>query len=225
MGTDITMFIEKRNKEGKWENTGLEGYEYRNYDLFSWLSDVRNGNKNNLFDTTKTFRYINPSSFANRGIPDDTDIDERGYLIDCYGWGYCTLAEMKKELEDIDRKSIKYRAIVSFDIYDALKKAEFDISKVEKYSFCMGSSGCHIHGCDVEKYRAGETVYAVRDYGKPIKINKEKVEEENLFVNVLVDFHAPLKEQIEGFIEFVDKIVDRFKDDLDNVRLLFCYDC
>lgn len=90
MGTDIDLYVEKKNADGKWEIMfpdpefmlvlhpgpqdrppygpgnlpGWAWYSGRNYDLFGLLADVRN-------------RSDIESPWAGRGIPKDSDISER----------------------------------------------------------------------------------------------------------------------------------------------------
>jgi len=65
MGTDIHAVVQRR-KNGQWI-TYAEGYESRNYDVFSILADVRNGHG---FAGCKTGDGFKPIS-APKGIPTD----------------------------------------------------------------------------------------------------------------------------------------------------------
>lgn len=73
MGCDIHLYFEKKNKEDKWEKIEIDERllpDDRNYALFSFLSDVRNYWDDKI-----------ESQFANRGVPDDSSVDQ--HFFDC----------------------------------------------------------------------------------------------------------------------------------------------
>ncbi len=96
MGTDITMYAEKR-VNGKWEKIGYvfkndweddytdHPYEGRNYDLFAVLVNVTNYNN------------FNPIS-KQKGFPNDIseDVKEHFYDNDWFGCSYLSLKELKE---------------------------------------------------------------------------------------------------------------------------------
>lgn len=133
MGCDIHIMTEYRktvNDKQKWVNcdnwrpnpyygefedeTKLELYPIfsdRNYELFSFLADVRNyGN--------------NPSFGFDRGIPDDASpetIDEyKGWGEDAHTHGYCTLKELKEAVAGV--KTVRREGAVSKDQADRFRE-------------------------------------------------------------------------------------------------------
>ena len=65
MGTDITIFAERKTEDGTWElvdDPREPFYDGRNYSLFAILADCRNGTR-----TEEPFKPIDQP----RGVPDD----------------------------------------------------------------------------------------------------------------------------------------------------------
>ncbi len=90
MGCDIHLYIERKNKEGKWEEikdipeTLIP--DGRNYSVFAFLANVRN------HGDTK----IKPQ-FEGRGFPDDTSIPENDtddFWIGDHSFTYASLNEI-----------------------------------------------------------------------------------------------------------------------------------
>ena len=90
MGCDIHLYFEKKNKEGTWEKIEIDDRllpDDRDYELFAFLADVRNGKQLE-------------SPFANRGLPTDRSIsgddhDETLWLGD-HSFTYAYLDEILK---------------------------------------------------------------------------------------------------------------------------------
>lgn len=70
MGTDIHMVVQRKNEQGKWEDVAHNYDEGRDYTLFAWLGDVRNGTG---FAGVPTHNRIDPLS-SNRGLPHDFEV-------------------------------------------------------------------------------------------------------------------------------------------------------
>lgn len=77
MGTDIHPVWQKKNKDNTWTDVKANYDEDRDYYLFAWLADVRNGFG---FAGIKTHEPIKPISKP-RGLPSDFQIDEDGCHI------------------------------------------------------------------------------------------------------------------------------------------------
>ena len=67
MGTDIHGMFQKQLGDGSWEDVPSDYNEDRDYVLFAWLGDVRNGFG---FAGCRTFKPLEPLS-ASRGFPED----------------------------------------------------------------------------------------------------------------------------------------------------------
>lgn len=83
MGTDIHNSFEKK-VDDKWVDVELSPeYDFnRNYLWFAILGDVRNGYG---FGGVETFRPVEPIA-ADRGLPDDIDVEQGGYGDHSYSW-------------------------------------------------------------------------------------------------------------------------------------------
>lgn len=136
MGTDITMYAEKR-VNGRWEKIGdvfVSGhyheerplsdwnqpytdhpYDGRNYDLFAILADIRNGTG---FAGCKTSYGFNPISEP-KGLPKDITDEVKELLKDWgYGYSYFTL----KEIKEYDwEQQIVHIGIISEEQYVKMK--------------------------------------------------------------------------------------------------------
>lgn len=89
MGTDIHLAVQARLND-KWEDTNTHVPAHareRNYELFAFLADVRNGYG---FAGVKTGEPVVPQ-FADRGLPDGEG--ERDYLGD-HSFTWATLREL-----------------------------------------------------------------------------------------------------------------------------------
>lgn len=90
MGCDIHLYIERKNKNGHWEEFKIDERllpNDRNYQLFTFLADVRN-----FYDFN-----IQPQ-FANRGIPQDSSIpkDSEDWYMGDHSFTYASLNEILK---------------------------------------------------------------------------------------------------------------------------------
>lgn len=148
MGCDIHIFVEK--KSGKyWQKVGAvfpykygeegektdEPFDDRNYTLFAFLADVRNGYG---FAGSDTGDAIKPIDMP-RGVPKDAS-DE--YLKEVEGWNgdghshsWFTLGELKAANWDMD---VIIRGIVPSDVYEYLKEIK---QNPERYSSGIFGNG------------------------------------------------------------------------------------
>lgn len=108
MGTDIHFIAQRKGDDGKWHDISCDGEHYdqtrrkwvttpgefhwtggRNYYLFAWLADVRNGYG---FAGIKTFEPVVPLT-SHRGLPPDFERTEEHDLGD-HSEGWATFAEI-----------------------------------------------------------------------------------------------------------------------------------
>lgn len=125
MGSDIRMFVEKRN-QGKWESIngqfsgqdidisyGDEYYFERNYELFAILAGVRNGEGVDGPGTGHKFNQISRP----KGLPDDiSDYVKFQYekqAVDEFGAHDCSWLLLKELLEFDWTQNAKVEAYVS----------------------------------------------------------------------------------------------------------------
>lgn len=148
MGCDIHVMVEARRFPGgsdKWFNVddwrhnpyfGDEGepamhvkaiYSRRNYDLFSFLADVRNYGDN-------------PSFGFDRGFPEDADAhtaeEFASWGEDAHTPGYATLAELKEKVGTVSK--IKRKGYVHKE-----QIARFKETGQTPTSWCQGVGGPH----------------------------------------------------------------------------------
>jgi len=132
MGTDIHAVMEIE-KDGKWEQdlTGVVP-EYRNYNLFAIMADVRNGYG---FAGCVTGKAVEPISKP-KGLPDGYDDEE------CYGHSASYLSG--KEIADyIDKNKTTlktHQGIMSIETYIQWKQSD----DVEPNSYCGGITGVEV---------------------------------------------------------------------------------
>lgn len=116
MGCDIHMRAEIYRAAG-WELADVEVYDWRNYDLFAILADVRNGYGFAGVPTGVGFEPIAPP----RGIPDDCHPLTREFLesygMDGHSHSWHTLADLAAY--DWERTTMKC-GVVSADEYEKL---------------------------------------------------------------------------------------------------------
>lgn len=247
MGCDIHSFIEKKVNgvweviEGKntWHQylldkgedasgeplTCIEGWIYsgRNYSLFSWLADVRNG-MSAWNDDPETGHFIAPLDMS-RGVPEDASDQIKEYMNDgdIHSASYFTLKEIIEGAEK--NPVIKYKNLVGSSEYARYKETG------SPESWCGGSSAYFISNEDMDKYIAGETVTAVKpalsSWGskrvvKPaitIQVNNKSDE----FVQTLLMWETPLLDSIDGFVKNIKEYAETC-DNLEDVRLVFGFD-
>lgn len=203
MGTDIHFYIEKKNKDDKWEKVIVPDEilpRDRDYFLFAVLAGVRNGTG---FAGCEIFKIISPY-FEGRGIPSDTSCqeiyDEDG---DCdprvgdHSQTWATLEELIGIDWDIPCLDIGY---VDRKNYELLKKGE------NPKESCGDINGYHI---------------------KKTK-NLDKFEKDKSFTHVQVQWYtSPLKKCY--FRTFIEEVLPRAagvwrKEDRKSVRVLIGFD-
>lgn len=127
-----------------------EPYSGRNYDLFAFLADVRNGRG---FAGVYTGERITPVAEP-RGVPNDASKKWKKYVkrwgSDLHSTSYFTLAEL--EAADWDQTIIKSGVLTALD-YERIRDSGF-ILKPESWS--GGVSGGGIITITPEQYDAGE---------------------------------------------------------------------
>jgi hypothetical protein len=247
MGCDIHIYVETKNSKGDWdaidgpnpwkkwnEDHGYstegesdrcyEGWIYsgRNYTLFSWLADVRNGIKSFLNEEA-TGHYVVPLAEP-RQLPEDCCEYIRDELDDCdiHSRSYFTFAELLKGFEDI--QDVKYKGLVGPGEYEEFKK------NGHPGSWCGGSSAFILTNEEMDKYLAGETVQGTKKGprswdGKSLGRDtlKDVKKDDGEFVQTCVEWTMPIKESVEGFIDNIKEAAKLF-DNLDDVRVVFGFD-
>lgn len=123
MGCDIHMLAERRNKKGKWEEVGAvfkntyakdklthEPYSGRNYELFTFLANVRN-----RFDIVPIAEQ--------KGFPSDASDYVKENLIDFWdGDGHGASWYTLKELQEANwEQTYEKSGVIPADVYEYLK--------------------------------------------------------------------------------------------------------
>lgn len=124
MGCDIHMIVQ-RKIDDKWIDTDTPIYDYRNYDLFGMLADVRNGFGFAGVDLGDGFEPILGRDNPRRKLPEDFDCDQYDYhgekkWMGDHSHSYLLLSELLGENGYYDRIS-NHRGVVSEEEYKKFK--------------------------------------------------------------------------------------------------------
>lgn len=225
MGTDITMYAEKR-VNGKWEKIGDvfknvyyredrplsswnqpytdQPYLGRNYDLFAILANVRNSTG---FANGRTLHGFKPISNP-KGLPEDAS-DEVKELLDNYGYGYSYFT--LKELKDYDwEQQIVRVGVITEEQYVKMKE-----TRQNPDTWCGGAGGRNVitvTADDMDRILSG-------------KRNRD----DSLEYYVRTEFYpTTYKECCEGFWkETIPALEEQIPDGGSDgdVRILFSFDC
>lgn len=231
MGCDIHPYFEIQDDQGKWHLHKWEdefrgppdpedGYrpilekrreEYwdhpfnlgRDYDLFAWLANVRNGFG---FAGCDTGNPIDPLS-APRGIPDDAspEVKEASsrWSLDAHSHSWFTLKELQEA--DHGRKKIN-RGWIDFYQYPLFK--EHGISALKSWSGGVsGKSIVHLTTAQADAMLQGSI--------KP-KNDKRYV--------VQVSWELPIKDHCRHFFEYTIPAMAKLHEDPSKVRMVFFFD-
>jgi hypothetical protein len=219
MGCDIHLYVEKR-KEEKWQiednfiaswpvgsdRKSITPYDDRNYILFAWLANVRNGYGTAGCDTGDAIVPID----LPRGLPEDISVevageaDEWGY--DGHSHSYFTLKELIEAYErDKDKIKIK-RGWISFEEYKKFVKGNLPSS------YCGGVLGLNIMHMSMDEADA--------------ILNGDKDAPENAEIYVQVEWKTYLKNCIDGFYSHtIPQLKERSESrNYDDIRIVFWFD-
>jgi len=156
MGTDIHPMFQRRTPAG-WEQVETKYEGGRNYGLFAWLADVRNGYG---FAGIPTFEPITPIA-PQRGVPDDLGVkvgfnEEAGEVwLGEHSFSWLTA----REILDAAPPNFTKQGVIAreeFDAWDGKQPAEW----------CGDISGPGVRTWDIARGPVPEWATHVRVYWK-----------------------------------------------------------
>lgn len=125
-----------------------EPYKGRNYRLFGFLADVRNGRGFAGIDTGESVQPILGFDHPTRGVPDNASEDWKNYVKD---WGqdlhstsWLTLRELKAA--DWDTRTVE-RGIISAHDYEEIRASQFE-AKPDSWSGFIQGPGIQVITAD-----------------------------------------------------------------------------
>ena len=157
MGCDIHTVAQIKDYKDIWETVGENiGNEWRSYDSYAVLSDVRNGYGFAGCDTGEGWEPISKP----RGLPDDFEIDDeqlhkRKWMGD-HSHSYVTLKELKEKLESYKNNSYEIHGYVSVKQFLEIKKGV--LPKI----WSAGISGADIKIVNEEDYNDEKDVTHIK---------------------------------------------------------------
>lgn len=229
MGCDIHLFVEHRDRNGRWWkckdgfksdmfeedseyfsqsrfSDGDSPYGSRNYTVFAYLADVRNGYG---FAGCDTGDAITPISEP-RGLPDDVSLsiqeESDSWGEDGHSHSYFTLGELRKAFEDSKNIMLIQRGWVSKSEYEDFK------ANGEPNSWCGGVSGG-----DIKHISNEEMERKIKENNASDKIN----------YYTQIEWKKPLSEVVKYFFEHVISQLEKWDyDDRedDEIRIVFWFD-
>ena len=229
MGCDIHAVLE-RKVEDKWEPVinlpeGAELDDFRNYDTFAVLADVRNGSGFAGCDTGDGIPIISEP----RGFPKDMSMETTLWANEhndwCHSESFLTLQEMLAF--DWDQPITK-RGVIGVNHYWDWKKS----GEVCPNSWAGGMSG----------YKTVILDERIFDYEVATKWDKEKPTREEFIATIdsMVELMQPLMKDhhfsfavkaewimpISGLCQFFVNKLEKLKeiDKPENLRMIFCFD-
>ncbi|MHA1408871.1 MAG: hypothetical protein ACTSQY_00885 [Candidatus Odinarchaeia archaeon] len=230
MGTDIHLYVEIK-KNGKWEKVkkGLRSERYnpnndyfskekfrngeriyntRNYVLFAFLANVRNGKG---FAGRDTGNIIVPISFP-KGIPLNVsediiqDIDSWG--LNAHSISYLDLSELKKGCEDSKNMTLVKRGAVDIKGFKEFKR---DGCPKEWWSDIIGSKIVFISNNEMQKL-----------------IDNPTLKKENLYYFTRIEWRSCLYDSVNRFFEHVLPQLENLKHTNNltdkEIRIVFWFD-
>lgn len=202
MGTDIHFYIEKRNKQSKWEHVDIPAKilpDDRFYYLFAVLAGVRNGFG---FAGCKTHDPVVPY-FECRGIPEDTSYKELNFEDDeerIYPW--------------LGEHSFTYAT------YDEIEKIDWEIKQNGYGIISRTQYPVFLESKDKTGKASAPTSYCGWIVGEGIKVAPSEQEflQDPSYTHVQVEFEEqPLKACYFRF--FIESVLPRWiKDGLSFIR-------
>lgn len=230
MGCDIHLYVERQDQNGRWwkcqdgfksdyydESSdyfkqerfkdGDQPYSGRNYDVFAYLADVRNGYG---FAGCDTGDAIIPMAQP-RGLPKDVSlmIQEQSDSWDCDGHShsYFTLGELKQAYKDAENQIKVHRGWVGVDNYKEFKE------KGKPTSYSGGVSGGRVEHITNEQM--------------DLLLSGEFATENGKSYYTQVEWKETLKENIGYFFEHIIPQMEKWgydDNEDDKIRIVFWFD-
>lgn len=197
MGTDIHLYVERKNWDGEWEMMMHEDVAYgeRIYNVFAVLANVRNGSG---FAGIKTGDGFNPISEP-RGLPSDISPEVKRYMRErsYHSESYLTAAEV---LGYDWTQTTRLRGVISW-------KEFLEWRKKEPRTFPEGGWSGAISGPNIVTVSEKEAELVAKGLQAPPP--------ESVRLHVQVSWEVTYEEACSDFLQWVRGLFEEYDPDKD----------